>query len=82
MTSVKFLQNVLGLKSEKLWFENYEKYRKQTCDYQRGKIVGEKDKVRAWDQQMQITVYKINNKGLLYRTGSYIQCLLISCNKL
>ena len=35
------------------------RHRKQTYDYQREKVVG-RDKLRAWDQQIQTTIYKID----------------------
>ena len=38
------------------------------------------DKLGAWDLQIQTTIYKINNKVLLYGTGNYIQYLIIIYN--
>ena len=32
-----------------------------------------KDKLGVWDYQIQITIYKINNKVILHSTGNYIQ---------
>ena len=43
----------------------YIKQRKQTYNYQRGKVVG-RDKLGIWDQQIHTTTYKINNKDLFY----------------
>ena len=37
----------------------------------KGKGVG-KDKLQVWEEQIQTTIYKIDNKGLLYCTGNYI----------
>ena len=42
--------------------------------YPRGR--GE-DKLEVWNQQINTTVYKINNKDLLYSTGKYTQYLVI-----
>ena len=53
--------------------------RKQTYGYQRGKWWGE-DKLAVWDQQIQTTIYKINNKVLLHSAGNYIQYLVITYN--
>ena len=39
---------------------------------------GRGDKFEIWDQHIHTTVYKINNKNLLYSTGNYIQYLAIS----
>ena len=36
------------------------RHRKQTHDYQRGK--GVRDKLGAWDQQIQTTIYKIDEQ--------------------
>ena len=52
--------------------------RKQTHGYQKGK--GWRDKLGVWDQQIQTTIYKINNKVLLYSTGNYIQYPLVNHN--
>ena len=41
---------------------------------------GDKDKLRAWDEQIQTTIYKINNKVLLYSTGNSVQYPVISHN--
>ena len=38
------------------------------------------DKLEVWDQQIQATIYKIDNKHLLYSTGNYIQCFVINHN--
>ena len=35
--------------------------RRQTYDYQRGKVGG-RDKLGVWDQQIHTTVYKIDNQ--------------------
>ena len=53
--------------------------RKQTYGYQRGKGVGG-DKLGVRDQQIYTTIYKINNKDLLYSTGNYIQHLIKTYN--
>ena len=45
----------------------------------KGERVG-RDKLGVWDQQIQNTTYKINNKVLLYSTGNYIQYLVINHN--
>ena len=37
-------------------------------------------RLEAWEQQIQTTIYKINNKDLLYSTGNYIQYLAINRN--
>ena len=55
------------------------RHRKQTCGYQRGKGMG-RDKLGVWDQQIQTTIYEINNKVLLYSTGNYIQYPVINHN--
>ena len=34
---------------------------------------GRGDKLGAWNQQSDTTIYKINNKDLLYSPGNYIQ---------
>ena len=39
-----------------------------------------RDNLGAWDQQIHTTKYKINKKDLLYTTGNYIQCLVITYN--
>ena len=37
-------------------------------------------KLRVWDQQIHTTIYKVNNKDLLYSTGNYILYLVITYN--
>ena len=55
------------------------RHRKQTYGYQRGKLG--RDKLGVWGEQIHSTIYKIvNNKDLLYSTGNYIQCLVITYN--
>ena len=39
-----------------------------------------RDKLGVWDQQIQTTVYKMNNEVLLYSTRNYIQYLVINHN--
>ena len=61
--------------------EQTHRHRKQTYGYQRGKEEGRRDKLGVWDQQIQTTIYKINNnKVLLYSIGNYIQYLVINYN--
>ena len=36
------------------------------------------DKLGVWDEQIHITIQKINNKVLLYSVGNYIQYLAIT----
>ena len=53
------------------------RHRKQIYGYQREKG-WRRDKLEVWDQQIQTTIYKINNKVLLYNTGNYIQYCVIN----
>ena len=53
--------------------------RKQTYGQQGEKGCG-RDKFGVWDQQIQITIYKINNKVQIYSTGNYIQYPVINHN--
>ena len=53
--------------------------RKQSYSHQKEKEGG-RDKLGVWDKQIRTTVYKINNKDLLYSTGNYIQYLVITNN--
>ena len=39
-----------------------------------------RDKLGVWDSKMEIIIYKINNKVLLYSRGNYIQYLVITHN--
>ena len=39
------------------------------------------DKLGVWDLQIHTTIYKINNKVLLYSTVNYIQHLVINHNE-
>ena len=39
-----------------------------------------RDKLGVWDQQIQTTIYKINNKDLLQSTGNRIPYLIINYN--
>ena len=39
-----------------------------------------RDKLGVWDQQIHMTIYKINNKDLSYSTVNYIQYLVITYN--
>ena len=40
------------------------------------------DKSEVWDQQLQTTIYKINNQqGPLYSTGNYSQWFVTNCNR-
>ena len=55
------------------------RHSKQTYGYQRGRGRG-RDKLEVWDQQIQTTIYKINNKVLLYSTGNYTQYLVVNYN--
>ena len=49
------------------------RHRKQIYSYQKGKEGN--DKLRGWEYT---TIYKINNKVLLYSTGNYNQYLIIT----
>ena len=55
------------------------RHRKQTYGYQRGKGGG-MDKLGVWDQQIQTTIYKINNNVVLYTAGNYIKYPIINYN--
>ena len=50
---------------------------KNKCMVTKGKRGG-RDKLG--DQQIQTTIYKIDNKVLVYNTGNYIQYLVINYN--
>ena len=50
-----------------------------TYDYQRGR--GGRDKVGVWEEEIYITIYKINTKDLLYSTGNYAQYLVITYHR-
>ena len=39
-----------------------------------------RDKLGVWDSKLEIIIYKINNKVLLYSRGNYIQYLVITHN--
>ena len=41
-------------------------------------MVTKRDKLEILDLQIKITIYKINNKVLLYSTGNYIQYPIIN----
>ena len=40
--------------------------------------LGERDKLGIWNEQIHTTIFKIDNKDLLYSTGNYIQYLVIT----
>ena len=46
----------------------------------KGEREGGRGKLGVWDYHVHTTIYKINNKDLLYSTGSYIQYLIITYN--
>ena len=46
----------------------------------KGEKAWERDKLGVWDQQIQTTIYKTDNKDLLYSTGNFIQYLVITYN--
>ena len=48
------------------------RHRKETYGYQRGKVVG-RDKLGIWNGHIHTTIFKINNKDLLYITGNSAQ---------
>ena len=53
--------------------------RKQIYGYQRGKWkiwINDESEISS----LYSTMYKINNKGLLFSTGNYIQYLVTTCN--
>ena len=41
-------------------------------------MVTKRDKLEILDLQIKITIYKINNKVLLYSTGNYIQYPIVN----
>ena len=43
-------------------------------------VKGRRGKLGIWDSQIHTTIYKINNKDLLYTIGNYSQCLLTTYN--
>ena len=53
------------------------RHRKQTM-VTKGERRG-RDKLGVWEQQIHTTIYKINNKDLLYSTGNYTQYFVITC---
>ena len=44
------------------------------------KAVGGKDKLGVWDLQTHTTIYKTNNKDILYHMGNFIQYPIITYN--
>ena len=48
----------------------------QTCGYQRGNMTGS-DKLRDWDWHIHMTIYKIDNRDLLYSRGNSTQYSVI-----
>ena len=65
----------MNLYTKQKWIH---RHKKQIYGHQRGRE-GE-DKFGVWDQQIYTTIYKINNKDLLYSTGNYIQHLIKTYN--
>ena len=61
---------------DKLW-EQTRGSGERSGGYQRRE--GRGDKLWAWNKQIQTTLYKINNKDLLYSTGNYTQYLVMIC---
>ena len=74
MWNVRYDTNELIYKTE----TDSQLQKTKVYGYQRGK--GGRYKLGVWDQNIQTTIYKINNKVLLYSTGNYIQYLVIHYN--
>ena len=57
------------------------RHREHTCGCQGGRGMGERDGLGVREWQMQIIIYRMDNKVILYSTGNYIQYPVINNRK-
>ena len=66
--------------TNELVYQTDSQTKKTNVHFPKEKDAGGSDKAESWDQQIQTTIHKINNKGLLYSTGNYVQYTAMNHN--